>query len=287
MTKFSFLKSAPALLLLTGALAVSGCKDNPQQKSASADRVAAPVLSPIEAAIAAPSRSNNAKRDEFRNPKATLEFFKVTPDTDVLEISPGGGWYADILGAVADSGTGTYMATTYPETGARAERRAKANAKFKAKFPNAVTYEFGGKSKLPEGVADRVLTFRNVHNWMGSGNAEDVFAQFYDALKPGGMLGVVEHRLPATMGQDPRAPSGYVQEAYVKALAKEAGFKFVAASEINANPKDTANHPYGVWTLPPRLRGPKEGEDAAGYDKAKYEAMGESDRMTLLFKKPG
>jgi len=144
----------------------------------------------------------------------------------------------------------------------------------------------GSKAGLPQGAADRVLTFRNTHSWMGGGTVEAVFEQFYGALKPGGMLGLVQHRLPATAEQDPRAPSGYVQEAYVKQLAKEAGFEFLGSSEVNANPKDTADHPYGVWTLPPRLREPKEGEDAGDYDKAKYEAIGESDRMTLLFKKP-
>lgn len=284
MPHISFLKTAACAAILTSAAFAGACGD---KTAPAADAPAAKVLSPLEAAIASPARGDNAARDGARNPQATLEFFSVNADMDILEISPGGGWYADILSAVATSGTGTYMATSYPETGPRAERRAKANAAFAAKFPEAIVYPFGGDAKLPEGVADRVLTFRNVHNWMGAGTADDVFAQFYGALKPGGMLGVVEHRLPATLEQDPRAPSGYVQEAYVMNLATQAGFEFAGRSEVNANPKDTADHPYGVWTLSPRLRGPKDGEDAGDYDKAAYEAIGESDRMTLLFKKPG
>jgi len=253
---------------------------------ATSDAQAVKPVSALEAAIAAPARGKKALRDGARNPLATLEFFRIDPNMTVLEISPGGGYYADILTQYLASGTGSYLATSYPETGARAERRAKANAEFAEKYPSATLYEFGGEVKLPENIADRVLTFRNTHSWMRGGTAEDAFAQFYGALKPGGMLGLVQHRLPATAEQDPRAPTGYVQEAYVKALAKDAGFEFVAASEVNANPKDTADHPFGVWTLPPRLRGPGEGDDASTYNKAKYEAIGESDRMTLLFKKP-
>ena len=270
----------------------SGGQQSPADKSAEAEV----TLTALQMAIANPARGDNAKRDGARRPEQTLNFFQLDPSMTVLEISPGAGYYADILSAYLAAGevnaestpeaSGTYMATAYPET---SDRRIAANAKFKAKYPNAIVSVMGGEARLPEGVADRVLTFRNVHNWMGAGTAEDVFAQFYATLKPGGMLGVVEHRLPATQEQDPRAPSGYVQEAYVKTLASEAGFEFVASSEINANPKDTADHPYGVWTLPPRLRAPKEGEETpigfGDYDKAAYEAIGESDRMTLLFKK--
>ncbi len=286
MTKLSFFRFSAAALLAGSAISLAACGSKPADKPMDdAADVAAP-LSALEAAIAAPGRGDNALRDGARNPQATLEFFKLSPDMSVLEISPGSGYYADILTAYLASGTGAYLATSYPVTGKNGERRAAANLKFAEKYPAATSYTFGGNAKLPEGVADRVLTFRNVHSWMRGGTAEDVFAQFYGALKPGGMLGVVQHRLPATAEQDPRAPTGYVQEAYVKSLAAAAGFEFVDSSEINANPKDTTDHPYGVWTLPPRLLGPKKGADAGDYDKAKYQAIGESDRMTLLFKKP-
>ena len=141
---------------------------------------------------------------------------------------------------------------------------------------------------MPAESVDIILSFRNVHNWMGGGYAEKAFADFYAALKPGGTLGIVEHRLPESALQDPRGATGYVQESYMKALAADAGFEFVASSEINANPRDTADHPMGVWTLPPRSAVPKEGsEDATGFDAALYKNIGESDRATLKFRKPG
>ena len=138
-----------------------------------------------------------------------------------------------------------------------------------------------------EGTADVVLTFRNIHNWMSGGYTEKFFADAYSALKPGGVLGVVEHRLPSTQAQDPKATSGYVHEDYVKALATAAGFEFVEASEINANPADTADHPFGVWTLPPSKRTAPAGKPAdPAFDRTKYDVIGESDRMTLRFVKP-
>jgi len=140
---------------------------------------------------------------------------------------------------------------------------------------------------MAPGSADIVISRRNVHNWMGGGYSDQAFSEFYAALKPGGILGIVEHRLPETMEQDPRGRTGYVQESYMKDMAARAGFEFVGSSEVNANPKDTADHPYGVWTLPPRSKTPDaDTPEAADFDAAKYKKIGESDRATLKFRKP-
>ena len=139
----------------------------------------------------------------------------------------------------------------------------------------------------PDGSADLVVTFRNVHNWMAGNFADKAFADFFKVLKPGGLLGVEEHRAKADGAQDPKAENGYVQEAYVKALAKQAGFEFVKSSELLANPKDTKDHPFGVWTLPPVLNSAPPGQPAdPNFDHSKYLAIGEADNMLLLFRKP-
>ena len=140
---------------------------------------------------------------------------------------------------------------------------------------------------MEAGTADVVISRRNVHNWMGGGYTEEAFGEFYAALKPGGILGIVEHRLPETMVQDPRGATGYVQESYMKDMAARVGFEFVASSEVNANPKDTADHPFGVWTLPPRSRTPEAGTpEAEEFNADLYKNIGESDRATLKFRKP-
>jgi predicted methyltransferase len=163
---------------------------------------------------------------------------------------------------------------------ARIDALEPASAQLVAFGPDAIDLERAGP-------VDAILTFRNVHNFMAAGFAEPAFEAFFAALEPGGVLGVVEHRLPADRVQDPRAASGYVQQDYVIALAMEAGFEFVAASEINANPADNADHPFGVWTLPPVGRTSAFGEPAnPEFDRAPYDAIGESDRMTLVFRKP-
>ena len=157
--------------------------------------------------------------------------------------------------------------------------RLKLNRKI---YNHVVITELNPPNKLsiaPKSSVDRVLTFRNVHNWIKRDQAEEVFKAMFQALKPGGILGVVEHRNSAKQSQDPKTESGYVAEDYVIALAKKAGFKLQGKSELNANPKDTKNHPEGVWTLPPTLR-------LKDQDREKYLAIGESDRMTLKFLKP-
>ena len=231
----------------------------------------------------------NAARDAYRHPAETLAFFGVTPGETVLEITPGGGWYAEILAPYLHD-NGQYLAGVadpgaYPE-GKDRDYYQRGKTRLETKFSESPAQY--GKAKValfapnapvfgaPNSV-DTVLTFRNVHNWRGSGQAEGMFKGFYEVLKPGGVLGVVEHRAKADVPVEDK--SGYVGEAQVIAMAEAAGFKLEAKSEVNANPLDTKDHPKGVWTLPP-----SNSHDAA--DAAKYKAVGESDRMTLRFVKP-
>ncbi|MGV6800706.1 MAG: class I SAM-dependent methyltransferase [bacterium] len=247
--------------------------------------------------IAGAHRSDKDQtRDKARHPQATLEFFGLEPAMTVVEAFPGGGWYTQIIAPYIMQGAGTYYAAGF-DPDSSSERVQKYLTKFRTDFvENPDLYgnvqmtvlSESSPGVAPDGSADMVLTFRNIHNWMSGGYADKVFADFYKALKPGGILGVVEHRLPEGMDQDPKAASGYVSEATVIAMAEKAGFELVAKSEINANPADTADHPFGVWTLPPTRRS-SEGQGqppAEDFDRAKYDAIGESDRMTLKFRKP-
>lgn len=248
----------------------------------------------LEWAVAGEWRGEDRTRDAWRHPQETLEFFGVDPSGTIVEIWPGNGWYARILAPWTAANGGTYIAATFPES-SPSEARRNARASFISDmsanplFGDVQVGDFSAEASdiAPAGSVDAVLTFRNVHNWMGGGFAERAFADFYTVLRPGGILGVVEHRLPDTREQDPRASTGYVQEAYVIALAEEAGFEFVGSSDVNANPADTADHPFGVWTLPPVGRTSPFGEpEDPAFDRAPYDAIGESDRMTLLFRKP-
>lgn len=242
----------------------------------------------LDAAINGDQRPAEDKaRDEWRHPKETLEFFGVKPDMTVVEIWPGGGWYTRILAPYLHSGGGAYYAAQVDP--ASNERAAAAVDRFKEAFGDKDVYgdvhvtALGAGDITPEGTADAVLTFRNVHNWLSGGTADANFAAFYKALKPGGVLGVVEHRADEA-GED---GAGYVKVSTVRKLAENAGFEFVAESEINANPADTKDHPFGVWTLAPVRRSSQSPGDApADFDRAKYDAIGESDRMTLKFVKP-
>ena len=226
-------------------------------------------------------------RNEYRHPAATLMWLGLRDDMTVVEISPGGGgWYSEILAPFLKAG-GTYYAAGY-DLGSTSEYEARNARRLAEKlearpdlYGNVIVSVFarGQYDIAPEGSADMVLTFRNLHNWMEDGFADDAFAAFYRALKPGGILGVVEHRGDPAIDQDAKAPSGYVREDYVIALAGDAGFSLAGRTEINANPRDTKDHPKGVWTLPPSL-------DLEQVDREKYLAIGESDRMTLRFVKP-
>lgn len=197
----------------------------------------------------------------------------------VVEIWPGAGWYTEILAAFLRQHGKLYAAVAPGENTAAYRQKLAADP---SRYGNVIIIELDPPEKLemaPPGSADMVLTFRNVHNWMRRGYAEDVFKAMYRALKPGGILGLTEHRGDRTKPQDPKAATGYVQEDRVIKLAEQAGFQLAGRSEINANPKDTKNYPAGVWTLPPTLR-------LGDVDRSKYLAIGESDRMTLKFIKP-
>ena len=249
-----------------------------------APAAAAPTRAdPVAAAVASPARTPaNAARDVYRHPAQTLAFFGVKPNQTVVEIWPGAGWYAEILAPML-SAKGRYIGATQPP-GKYRDATLKLFASDPARFGKAKTtiFDTAKPSEVaPPGTADVVLTFRNVHNMLmaGDGAAERAFADFYKALKPGGVLGVVDHRLPESADIALEKSSGYVKRSTVVRLAQAAGFKLAGESQVNANPKDTANWPKGVWTLPPTL---SQGDA----DRAKYTAIGESDRMTLKFVKP-
>ena len=264
--------------LLASAL-LAGCTTSP----ASSQRNGADAAA-LQAAVDAPQReAANRARDVHRHPVETLAFFGVKPTDTVIEISPSAGWYSEILAPYLRNG-GSYVAATAsaaPDS-AGGKRNAALQAKLAAdpaRFGQPQWLEYDGKAPVlgAPGSADMVVTFRNVHNWRGSGQAEGMFKAFHDVLKPGGTLGVVEHRAAADVPADDK--SGYVGQDQVIALASAAGFELAESSEVNANPLDTKDHPNGVWTLPPGNNHPEE-------DRAKYQAIGESDRMTLRFVKP-
>lgn len=242
----------------------------------------------LQALVVGPQRSPQAMaRDLYRHPYEVLHFFGLSDGQTVVEIWPGGtGYWTEILAPYLRE-KGKYYAAIGEEEGASEEVR-KSNEAFAAKlkanpepYDRVIVTKFGGDRHeiAPEGTADLVVTFRNVHNWLAMHEGEAAFRTFYKALKPGGVLGVEEHRGRADQPQDPDAKSGYVRQDYTIALAVSAGFIFAGSSEVNANPKDTKDYPAGVWTLPPVLR-------LGDTDRAKYEAIGESDRFVLKFVKP-
>jgi predicted methyltransferase len=247
----------------------------------------------LEAAIAGSHRSEaNKARDRSRHPKETLEFFGLTPDMTVVEIWPGGGWYTDIVAPTLNENGKLYAATygdepPFPyqqrETEALKAKLAAAPGVYGDVTITALDFEEGSKI-APDGSADLVLTFRNVHNWLADGYgppnaAELAFKAMFAALKPGGTLGVVDHRWPDPATEDPKAEYGYVSEQRVIELAETAGFELAGRSDVNRNPRDTHEHPRGVWTLPPDLA-------LGDQDRQKYVDIGESDRLTLKFVKP-
>ncbi|MDJ0929434.1 MAG: methyltransferase [Gammaproteobacteria bacterium] len=289
-------KSIPVLVLTIGLMACGGPGEPPAQQAA-APAPTAPVDAPVAPAATTANLAalaegehraeGNAARNRYRNPVETLEFFGLQPNMRVVEIWPAGGWYTEVIAPFLNE-DGQYIAAHWdPEsemefvrTGvAKFRDKLDANPELYSNVSMTVLMPPDKWDLAPEGSADMVLTFRNIHNWMPRGYAGEMFAAMYKALKPGGILGVVEHRGNPEVEQDPKAASGYVNEDYAIQLAEAAGFVLEAKSEINANPADTKDYDTGVWTLPPTLRKKEE-------DRDRYLAIGESDRFTLKFRKP-
>lgn len=279
----------PALLLGCTRESAPVQADSASPVSATTNAAATPAEVPTLADVVDGDwrSEDNRARDGFRHPVETLEFFGVEPGHSVVEITPGGGWYAEILAPYL-YGRGRYVAAvvdpdTLPEGGGRDYQQRQrlqleqlfADGPEQFDHAGVVAYDPAAPVLGEPASADVVLTFRNVHNWLSNGQAEAMFQAFHEVLRPGGVLGVVEHRAKPASAQD----SGYVAQERVVALAEQAGFVLDGSSEINANPRDTADHPNGVWTLPPT-------SNHAQADATRYARIGESDRMTLRFRKP-
>ncbi len=293
------MKKLVSLLPLVVALAACGNDTSTtpppvaRAQTAPADQPAQPVppqsaadlfTGKLDKVLAGEWRSDaNKARDQYRHPKQTLEFFGLKSGDTVVEITPGGGWYAEVLAPLLQD-DGKYIGALVQDSDSDYARNS--NEKLRelmkngaAQFSAAQLIDFDPKAPslgAPDS-ADVVLTFRNVHNWRDG--APGMFKAFFDVLKPGGTLGVVEHRAAADADPEKNKDSGYLARDYVVKLATDAGFELVAESEINANPKDTKDYEKGVWTLPPSLA-------LKDQDREKYLAIGESDRMTLKFVKP-
>jgi predicted methyltransferase len=241
----------------------------------------------LDSILAGSHRSaENSARDRYRHPKETLLFFGIRPEMRVLEIWPEPGWFTEVIAPLVRE-RGKYYAAVIaadPQSKYVTERLAAFQQKL-ASSPQlysgveVVTFPTNGGDVVPPGSVDMIVTFRNIHNWMAQGYAEQAFATAYKALKPGGVLGVVEHRGNAALPQDPKAKSGYVNEDYAVRLIEGQGFRLVGESQVNSNPRDTKDYEQGVWTLPPTYR-------LGDKDRDKYAEIGESDRFTLKFIKP-
>jgi predicted methyltransferase len=251
-------------------------------------------LAPIEQAVAGSWRPGEEKeRDVYRHPDDALAFWGLKPGATILEIQPGGGWWTDILAPYARATKGAFYATAADLSDpALPENARKSREDFAARYGDPAIYgkvnlvNWGPKAAaLPANKFDFVLLARGIHGWVRQGTFEKNLADVFQATKPGGVLAVEQHRAPK--GQDPSVFNGYVDEAFVIAQAEKAGYKLDGKSEINANPKDTKDHPFGVWTLPPTRQSAENGKPAdPSFDHARYDAIGESDRMTLRFVKP-
>lgn len=274
-----------APLLLTAFALLAACAAPPQAPDSDGAMLRAALASPLRA-------DANRGRDGARHPYETLRALGLRPDQTVIEIAPGAGWYTEILAPYLRE-RGHYVAAIYVDDAvspAETETQlAKARERFDAKFARQPdrygsivvgSLRSSGLADVgPPGSADVVLTFRNIHNWIADGHFDDALRSFYAILKPGGVLGVEEHRAAPGTGLERIIASGYVPEAFVIEHARIAGFELASRSEVNANPLDTKDHVNGVWSLPPTLRG-------GAVDRERFLGIGESDRMTLKFVKP-
>lgn len=265
--------------LLGGTALLSGCV------TTSGRETTAEALSGI---LAGNQRSAaDRARDAFRHPKDTLLFFGIRPDSRVLQTWPESGWYTQIIAPLVREHGEYDAAVIAPDPGSRfLTARLARYRQLLASRPDlydrvkVVTFPLNGGNAVPPGSVSMVLSFRDLHEWMALGDAQQALVTIYRALAPGGVFGVVDNRAPPGVVQDPRAKSGYVSQEYAIRLIEAAGFRLVATSEVNANPKDTKNYPAGVWALPPDYR-------LGNIHRAQYQAIGESDRFTLKFVKPG
>jgi len=280
-------------VLLTSTLLalLAACAGAPPPQAPPAAPTAPPrdaaTAAAIEQALAGEHRSaGNRARDAARHPVDTLLFFGIKPQMTVVEAWPGaGGWYTEVLAPLLAEHGRLYAAEIPAAPGNEFVTASLASfAQKLAARPDVygkvsvTTLGPGGGDIAPPESCDLVVTFRNIHNWMSLGYAKEAFVAMHRALKPGGILGVVEHRADPSKPQDPRAASGYVNEQYAIELIESAGFVLDERSEINANPKDTRDYEQGVWSLPPTYR-------QGNRDREKFEAIGESDRFTLRFRK--
>lgn len=249
----------------------------------------------LDSVLASPHRSaENSARDVYRHPKETLEFFGIQRNMTVVELWPGGGWYTEILGPFLRD-EGKLIVTNMPVDH---ERYGKRAAEFEAKIKAApelygnVTFMVAPTAADqpfelgPEGTVDMVLTFRNSHGWFNNGQTDQIYGAAFRVLKPGGIFGIEQHRAAEGANPEETSKQGYLPEALVIEQAQKVGFELVEKSEINANPKDTKDYPQGVWALPPSLSGVEDDKPQTAEEQAKYTAIGESDRMTLKFRKP-
>ena len=276
---------------LIGALALAACGKKGEAEPAPTKAARNMTLQDAVAGDWRPAADK--ARDAWRHPVETLEFWGLKPGQTVVEFWPGAGWYTDILAPYLAANKGKLIAADLEPTDPASTEIVEAyRARLKAKpkiYGEVEITAFGPTSGpvAPAASADLVLFLRNLHNWMAAGIAEKAFRDAFAALKPGGVLGIEEHRAPPGGVQDVLAANGYVQEAYAVRLAQEAGFVLDKTSEINANPADDRDHPFGVWTLPPvRLSAPRGEPADPNFDRAPYDAIGESDRMTLRLVKP-
>jgi predicted methyltransferase len=293
--------AALAAAVCAALVGIAGCSATSAQAGKSADTAVAKSVAglpksdaataaAIDRALAGAHRSDaNRARDRYRHPRETLAFFGLRQDMTVMEIWPGaGGWYAEILAPVLKD-KGRYVAAgwdpksevKFVQDGIKAfQSKLDANPEVYGRTQVTALQQPNAMQPVPAGSVDMVLTFRNLHNWMArEGAATAMLKAAYDALKPGGILGVVDHRANPSAPVDPAAKSGYVNEQFAIDLVKSVGFEFVGSSEVNANPLDTKDYEQGVWTLPPTYR-------LGDRDRARYAAIGESDRFTLKFRKP-